>query len=100
MLRALCFFALLPLLPAAPTAETEWRTYGHDSGGNRHSPLKQIDRGNVNKLKVAWTFRTHELDNRPDDPNHRQKSNCVRKYTAGDRWCALFLHTRRATHRT
>jgi quinoprotein glucose dehydrogenase len=32
----------------------EWRTYGHDSGANRYSPLKQITPANVGNLKVAW----------------------------------------------
>ncbi len=32
----------------------EWRTYGHDGGGTRFSPLRQITPGNVKKLKVAW----------------------------------------------
>ena len=27
----------------------------------RHSPLTQIDRGNVGRLRVAWTYRTGEL---------------------------------------
>ena len=66
--------ALLALVPAlCLAADTEWRTYGHDDGGNRHSPLKQIDRTNVAKLTPAWTFRTRELDDAPDDPNHRQR---------------------------
>ncbi|MBM3762175.1 MAG: pyrroloquinoline quinone-dependent dehydrogenase [Acidobacteria bacterium] len=32
----------------------EWRTYGHDAGAMRFSPLQQIHTGNVQKLKVAW----------------------------------------------
>ena len=38
-----------------------WEYYGHDAGGMRYSPLKQINRENVAKLKVAWTFHTGEL---------------------------------------
>jgi quinoprotein glucose dehydrogenase len=34
----------------------EWPTYGHDSGGMRYSPLTQIDRANVSRLAVAWTY--------------------------------------------
>jgi quinoprotein glucose dehydrogenase len=34
----------------------EWRTYGHDSGGMRHSPLGQITPRNVQDLAPAWTF--------------------------------------------
>ena len=68
-------YLLAPLLTAlclASPNETEWPTYGRDPGGSRYSPLKQVNRDNVGNLKVAWTFRTHELDNRPDDPSHRQ----------------------------
>src|SRR5262249_52452854 len=40
----------------------EWPTYGNDAGGGRYSPLTQIDRGNVGRLRVAWTYRTGEAD--------------------------------------
>jgi quinoprotein glucose dehydrogenase len=43
-------------------AEGEWLAYARDPGGMRHSPLTQINRDNVGQLKVAWTFRTGELD--------------------------------------
>ena len=36
----------------------DWPNYGHDKGGQRFSPLTQIDSRNVSSLKVAWTFRT------------------------------------------
>src|SRR5579884_1735914 len=39
-------------------AQGDWPVYGHDPGGQRFSPLTQIDRSNVARLKVAWTFRT------------------------------------------
>ena len=37
-------------------AAKEWQTYGHDSGGMRFSPLKQITPENVSRLKVAWVY--------------------------------------------
>ena len=37
-----------------------WPTYGNDAGGTRYSPLTQIDRGNVGRLRVAWIYRTGE----------------------------------------
>ena len=40
----------------------EWRSYGHDSGGARYSPLEQINRGNVQQLKKAWTYHTGEIN--------------------------------------
>jgi quinoprotein glucose dehydrogenase len=38
--------------PADPAKE--WRTYGHDPGAMRFSPLRQITPENVSQLKVAW----------------------------------------------
>lgn len=49
------FFALAVLVTSAG-AQTDWPTFGHDSGSNRYSPLKQITPANVNKLKRAWTY--------------------------------------------
>src|SRR5262249_52602586 len=40
----------------------EWRAYGHDPGGTRYSTLDQINRSNVSKLKVAWTYRTGDYN--------------------------------------
>ncbi|MEQ9442692.1 MAG: pyrroloquinoline quinone-dependent dehydrogenase [Cyclobacteriaceae bacterium] len=40
----------------------EWPTYGNDPGGMRHAPSSQITPANVQQLKVAWTYRTGELD--------------------------------------
>lgn len=36
----------------------EWPAYGGDPGGSRYSPLDQIDKTNVERLRVAWTYRT------------------------------------------
>jgi quinoprotein glucose dehydrogenase len=36
----------------------EWLTYGRDAGGERFSPLNDINRMNVASLRVAWTSRT------------------------------------------
>jgi quinoprotein glucose dehydrogenase len=54
---------LLPALNALaesdpPKRDGEWPAYGRDGGGERYSPLKQINRENVKKLTVAWTYRT------------------------------------------
>ena len=58
--------------PAAPAATTrlytaegarkpnEWPVYGGDAGGLKYSPLTSIDRSNVGKLTVAWTWKTGE----------------------------------------
>lgn len=39
-------------------AQSEWPTFGNDPGAMRYAPLRQIDTGNVDRLKLAWTFRT------------------------------------------
>jgi quinoprotein glucose dehydrogenase len=39
----------------------EWPCYGRDPGGSRHSPLAQITRENVSRLKIAWTYRTGDV---------------------------------------
>ena len=46
---------------AQDSANGEWPNYGNDAGGMRYSPLAQIDRQNVAKLKVAWVFHTGEI---------------------------------------
>src|SRR5260221_12744934 len=38
-----------------PAAE-EWPTYGHDPGGMRYSPLKEITPANVGGLQPAWVY--------------------------------------------
>jgi quinoprotein glucose dehydrogenase len=38
----------------------EWRSYGHDPGGARYSPLDQITRANVARLAQAWAYRHGE----------------------------------------
>src|SRR5689334_18892674 len=43
-------------------ANKEWSCYGHDAGGTRFSPLKQINDKNVKSLTLAWTYRTGELN--------------------------------------
>lgn len=41
-------------------SESDWPSYGRTPYGDRHSPLRQIDTGNVSKLEVAWRFHTGE----------------------------------------
>ena len=39
----------------------EWKFYGGDAGGTRHSALQQINPQNVARLKPAWTYHTGEV---------------------------------------
>jgi quinoprotein glucose dehydrogenase len=45
--------ALAQTSQRAKESGSDWPYYGHDPGGMRYSPLKQINRENVATLKVA-----------------------------------------------
>src|SRR5215510_7802089 len=65
-----CTVALLILFCACiafatDTKSTEWPTYGHDPGGMRFSPLKQITPANVARLQRAWVYHMKRSDNVP-----------------------------------
>ena len=42
-------------------SRVEWANYGNDPGGMRYSPLTEINRDNVSKLKVAWVYHTGDV---------------------------------------
>jgi quinoprotein glucose dehydrogenase len=58
---AACIAVAAPPGRQSDDDDPQWGSYGGDPGGNRHSPLTQIDRDNVGRLKIAWTYRTGEL---------------------------------------
>lgn len=66
LLTTLSLFSLASA-SAQEAAETGWPYYGHDAGGMRFSPLKQINRDNVAKLKIAWVFHTGDMRNSRND---------------------------------
>ncbi|MFZ5622965.1 MAG: pyrroloquinoline quinone-dependent dehydrogenase [Gemmatimonadota bacterium] len=43
-----------------------WAYYGGDPGGAKYSPLDQINRDNVRRMKVAWLKRTGDISDGPD----------------------------------
>lgn len=47
-------------LAEQPQATVGWPVYGGQAAGDHYSPLTQINRGNVAKLRVAWRFDTGE----------------------------------------
>src|SRR3954453_11683814 len=55
------FLAMLLLTAACSTTpnKSDWPAYAN-AGGTRYSPLTDIDRTNVGKLEVAWTYHTGE----------------------------------------
>ncbi|HEY2381957.1 MAG TPA: pyrroloquinoline quinone-dependent dehydrogenase, partial [Terriglobia bacterium] len=61
-MRTFIFILLLWAGAASPSVDSGWSSYGHDPGGTRYSPLKQITAQNISKLKVAWTYHTGALN--------------------------------------
>ncbi|HJX88112.1 MAG TPA: PQQ-binding-like beta-propeller repeat protein, partial [Gemmatimonadales bacterium] len=52
--------AALLMLPAAALAQDDegWTLHGHDLGGQRFSPLKEIDSATVSGLRPLWTWHS------------------------------------------
>ncbi|OBY89845.1 quinate dehydrogenase [Pseudomonas sp. AU11447] len=50
---------LTPVDPAH--AQKDWAQYGNTEGGSRFAALDQINRSNVDKLQVAWTYHTGDV---------------------------------------
>lgn len=50
------------LSPFLTGQDKNWLCVGGDRGCSRYSSLDQINRDNVDQLKVAWTFKTGEPD--------------------------------------
>jgi quinoprotein glucose dehydrogenase len=55
-MRIIGLLFALNALATFSVAQTDWPTFGHDSGSNRYSPLKRITPANVNTLTRAWTY--------------------------------------------
>jgi quinoprotein glucose dehydrogenase len=55
------FFLLIANLSLAADA-VEWPAYGRDPEGTRYVPGTQFTRDNVQRLEIAWTYRTGETD--------------------------------------
>ena len=76
-----------------------WGAYGGDPGGSRHSGLTQINRDNVSRLAVAWTYRTGDLSHPKGDQGPQE--GCGRCHTGKSKFEAtpiladgrLFLST-------
>ena len=61
---------MMALVGGRTALAQEWRYYGGDPGGARFSPLRQISRENVNRLKRAWTYHTGEIDRSGNTDRH------------------------------
>ena len=62
------FLAFVPAAKSAPQKATDWPAYGGDSADNRYSGLSQINRSNVSKLQVAWTYDSGETGGMETSP--------------------------------
>lgn len=51
----------VPIAASNGVQKGEWRFYGGDQGSGKYSPLDQINRENVQKLKVAWSWDSPDL---------------------------------------
>src|SRR5207247_878313 len=57
MLALLLVTPLVSTVRAASALVAGWPVTGGDAGGGRFSPLTDIDKSNVARLTVAWTYR-------------------------------------------
>ncbi|MGH8373668.1 MAG: PQQ-binding-like beta-propeller repeat protein, partial [Pseudomonas sp.] len=51
--------AVTPVTPGLE--QKDWAHWGNTTAGNRFAALDQINKGNIDKLQVAWTFRTGDI---------------------------------------
>ena len=63
MLHRLVVFAAAAVTAATAFAQQDWKVYAGNSAGTRYSALRQINRENVGKLQVAWTYDTGDAFN-------------------------------------
>jgi glucose dehydrogenase len=57
------------------SAKGEWRQYSGDNGSTKYSPLDQINRSNVMKLRVAWRHPQIDAEFLAAHPNLRLSNN-------------------------
>lgn len=67
LLAVVCVFAVTrAAMPATPKGERDWPVYGGGSDLKLYSPLNQINRSNVAKLKVAWSYDAEDGPGYPE----------------------------------
>jgi len=54
LIGLLCLPGVLPIAAQPGTLGAEWHHYGGDLGSTKFSPLDQINRTNVNDLRIVW----------------------------------------------
>jgi len=66
--RSFAFLTVCLLWVPAQLLAQEWPKYGGDDAGSRYSTLQQINKNNVDKLKIVWTYRTGDRSDGTQDP--------------------------------
>src|SRR5579862_6835937 len=59
-LAAFALLVFVAILPAGAQDHKTWRDYGGAADSAQYSALAQINRSNVSKLEVAWTYPTQD----------------------------------------
>ncbi len=54
------FASILTYAVPLPAQSVNWPSYGNDAGGQKYSPLSDINRSNVSALAVSFTWRNNE----------------------------------------
>ncbi|HTS25297.1 MAG TPA: PQQ-binding-like beta-propeller repeat protein [Bryobacteraceae bacterium] len=86
------YVILLAAATVPGSAQTDWPAYGHDAGGTKFSPLRQINRSNVASLHRAWTYHTAEPE-RPFEATPLVAGGRMYLSTPGGRIVALSPET-------
>ena len=60
MRTALALVVLAAAAEAQNRRSVDWPSYGNDAGGLKYSPLTDVNRANVARLEVAFTWNTNE----------------------------------------
>jgi quinoprotein glucose dehydrogenase len=64
LIATACLLLVASQAAAQSRRNVDWPRVGNDPGCMRYSELDQINRGNVARLKPAWTYHTGELKGR------------------------------------
>ena len=76
-----------PAIAQTGAENGQWRYYGGGPGSTRYSPIEQINRDNVDRLEVAWTWKSDNFGTRPEAKSETTPLmvDGVLYFTAGDR---------------
>ena len=47
----------------------DWRSYGGDPGSTKYAPLDQINRENVDRLEIAWRWKSADYARKAENPD-------------------------------